>query len=307
MVHHVISRFVNREWFIRDNEDRFHYRRLLGRALSGSDWRCLAYAIMSNHIHLALVAGESSLESWIKRVHSPYANWLNQRLGRLGPIFADRPSAYVVRPEDEAHLLAYIHNNPVRARVAELARDSHWTSHNAYLHRGGAPTWLGVADGLLRCGFHDQPSMFDDWINITIDPELAQSPIDAVRRLARRRGSLEVGTPHTGIPCEVPLVAHPNAYVRPAAAAILSVVAGRTKISPGRIASRTTGRDASHARRLVVQCGRECGLVGADLATELGISRQAVSRYQMLPVSEADRGLIHSVIQELCTPKPSKY
>ena len=52
VVYHLISRFVEREWFIKEEEEREYYVRLLGRALSESDWRCLAYAVMSNHIHL---------------------------------------------------------------------------------------------------------------------------------------------------------------------------------------------------------------------------------------------------------------
>ena len=48
-LHHVISRFVDREWFFASDVERARYLALLGRALSTTDWRCVAYCLMSNH------------------------------------------------------------------------------------------------------------------------------------------------------------------------------------------------------------------------------------------------------------------
>ena len=38
-VYHVISRFVDRDWFIESEDERSLYLSLLGRALLESDWR----------------------------------------------------------------------------------------------------------------------------------------------------------------------------------------------------------------------------------------------------------------------------
>jgi len=43
-VYHLISRFVDREWFIKREDERRTYLRLLGRALLDSDWRCFSFA-----------------------------------------------------------------------------------------------------------------------------------------------------------------------------------------------------------------------------------------------------------------------
>src|ERR1043165_5525188 len=120
-VHHVICRFVDREWFIRDAHERSRYLELLGEALLKSDWRCMAYALMSSHLHFAMVPGDQDLEHWTKAVNSPFARWMNNRYERLGPLFADRPATYAMKPQDEGALIAYIHNNPVRAGVARRA------------------------------------------------------------------------------------------------------------------------------------------------------------------------------------------
>src|SRR5207344_226300 len=90
-LHHVISRFVDRRWYLSADREREKYLNLLGRALSQTDWRCIAYCLMSNHLHLAMVAGERSLDSWVRKVNSPFAHWLNAEHDRLGPVFANRP------------------------------------------------------------------------------------------------------------------------------------------------------------------------------------------------------------------------
>ena len=62
-VHHVISRFVDGRFFLTTDSERAHYLRLLGKALQKSDWTCLAYAVMSSHIHLAMIAGRKPLRA----------------------------------------------------------------------------------------------------------------------------------------------------------------------------------------------------------------------------------------------------
>src|SRR5262245_27565079 len=92
--YHLISRFVDREWFIRCENERQLYLRLLGRAVQKSDWRLLSFGVMSNHIHLGAVAGRHSLDSWIRAVHSPFADAMNKAYGRIGTMFVRGPKAY---------------------------------------------------------------------------------------------------------------------------------------------------------------------------------------------------------------------
>ena len=72
-IYHVISRFVAKEWFMDSDRERKAYRALLEEAFDGTDWRCFAYALMSSHIHLALVAGFAPLASWLRRMHTVFA------------------------------------------------------------------------------------------------------------------------------------------------------------------------------------------------------------------------------------------
>jgi hypothetical protein len=191
---------------------------------------------MSNHLHIAMVAGEAPLEGWAKRVNSPFANWLNDRHGRLGPVFADRPTVFVIRPQHEARLIAYIHNNPVRAGVVARAVDSSWTSHACYVGAAPAPTWLNVDDGLARCGVDRRA--FDGWV--AAETTTAEPPdVAAISRVARARGAVHVATP-TASPTDAPLVARPFAHIRPDPRAVVQAVAQLTGLPATELASRAT-------------------------------------------------------------------
>src|SRR5678816_2085560 len=117
-VYHLISRFIDRDWLITRDSEREHYLTLLGRALSESDWKCISYAVMSNHVHLATIAGNGNLDSWIRRVHGPFATAMNIAHDRIGSMFVRGPRDIATPPDRVANLIAYSHNNPVRATIA---------------------------------------------------------------------------------------------------------------------------------------------------------------------------------------------
>ncbi len=117
---HVIARFINHDFRLAGAEEREDYLTRLARALSGTDWVPLSFALMSSHVHLALIAGTAAASSWLKPLHTGVASALNRAHRRLGPVFAERPSNVLVPVERAAHLLAYLHNNPVRAAVVPI-------------------------------------------------------------------------------------------------------------------------------------------------------------------------------------------
>jgi len=273
IVHHLIWRFVDRSWFFTDDDERAAYLKRLGRALDDSDWRCLGYAVMSNHVHMALIAGEEPLARWSRRVHTPFARWMNERHGRLGPLFSDRAKDHALASARTATLLAYIHNNPVRAGVAPRAEDSGWTSHRAYLGLADTPRWLHVAEGLRLAGFatgaelaaytHADAGVVDG------------AAVDAVARAVKPRGAVIVATPDEST---VPLVMRPFARIRPDPRAVVELACTMLGVPAADVRSRNRGPRFVEARRVIIHAGRLVGLTGADLASVLGISEQAVSK-----------------------------
>lgn len=279
LTHHVIARFVDRRFYFDLEGSRGLYLGLLGRSLSRSDWRCLAYALMTNHIHLLLVAGHEEPERWLKRVHSPFALRVNEQAKGLGPIFADRPKMHLVPDDGVGRPLAYIHNNPVSAGVVTEAAASRWTSHRAYLGHETAPTWLAVDDGLARCGFAGDPARFDAWVRDSVgdeDPELEGDRLVGVARVAARASGREVATPMLAPIARAPCLPRTRGFVRPDAPTIVRTVARILNIEVERVVSRD--RTGSQARRVALLTAAELGCMPAQMSRALGVSHQYASQ-----------------------------
>jgi hypothetical protein len=275
--YHLIWRFVDHSWFFTDDHERAMYLRLLERALARSEWRCLSYALMSSHIHLGAIAGRDPLENWAKSVGSPFARWMNRRHGRLGPVIADRPDSYAIASERERYVVAYIHNNPVRARVVASARDSNWTSHRVF-ERGGNGL-IDAAFALERWGF-DSYSQLDAWVSG--EPGESGVPdMRAVRKAARRRAAVEVATPMS--PRTVPLVARSFVRKRVDPRMLVLVAANAVGVASRDVISRARNPHVVAARSVAVALADQFGVCGSDIAAALGVSAGAVTRIRQRP------------------------
>jgi hypothetical protein len=298
-VHHIIARFVDRRWLLQHPDERTRYLSLLGRALTYSDWICLAYALMSNHIHLAMLAGRCPAESWLRRTHPPFASWMKARHDGLGVLFAGRPKTIAVYGEDKVRdLLAYIHNNPVRAGVVEHADESEWTSHRAYVARAAPPPWLSVERGLQLSGVSDAGT-FHKIVLASETIERAEETdriLAATARKAHRRGAVEVATPELRETTVIPLVARTYAAVRVDPRAVIDAVVG--VLGTRREAAMTRkSREGIRVRRYVFAVGRSMGLTIAELAAATGVSSTTGSRVAEKPTDDLDAAVI-SVAQK---------
>jgi hypothetical protein len=244
-LHHIIVRFIDREFLITDDVTRRQYLTMLGRAMADSDWRCVAYALMSNHIHLGMVAGHTRAERWMRRVHPPFVAWVNRRLDRIGPLFAGSPAIWAVHPDRELRLVGYIHNNPVRAGVVAHARDSTWTSHRAYLG-GSRAAWLRVDEGLAR--LHVSAEELEAYVGSTVDEKLARADQVRIRKAARRRGAIELGTPVDGGQAKTQLLRRPYGYLLPNPWRLVEIVADVLGVSAVELRSRQASWSRVHDR-----------------------------------------------------------
>lgn len=283
VVYHIISRFIGREYFVSNQRERSRYLELQGRVLRKTDWRLMGYAIMSNHIHLVARAGRRPLDAWLRPVHSPFADMLNDTHQRIGPVFVRGPKAYPVAPQRVGHLLAYVHNNPVRANVVDTAVQSAWTSHRAYVGRADVPCWLDVELG-LRCAGVSRAE-FDAWVN---DPARRDD-----RSFSEEAHELELEQQRQ-------LDVLPKSAYGEVAIAIVDTTAAALDVPTSQI--RGTSRKAAEvlARAVAVHCSAQFGLHEVDIARALNLSQQRVSVLRRQTPTDDVMTIASAVHSEVC-------
>ena len=142
-MHHVFARGNQKQAIFLDVTDRFVYLRMLAAETRRRGWRCLAYCLMENHIHLLIETPNANLSSGMQRLNSRYAQYFNQRHHRVGHLFQGRFGA--VRVSSDAQLWAlvgYMARNPVEAGLCERAEDWPWSSYAATAGVRPAQPWL---------------------------------------------------------------------------------------------------------------------------------------------------------------------
>jgi putative transposase len=141
-IHHVFARGNAKAAIYLDDGDRDRYLTLLGKAVGRHGWRCLAYCLMDNHLHLLIETPVANLGRGMQWLHSLYAQGFNNRYSRPGHVFQGRFGS--VRMKSDAQLLMatrYIARNPVEGGLCGEPEEWPWSSHVSALDDRG-PAWL---------------------------------------------------------------------------------------------------------------------------------------------------------------------
>jgi len=89
---------------------------------------------MSNHFHLLIEQGDTSLSTVMGMLLTRYSKYLNARLDRCGHVFQSRYKTRLCGKDQYfKHLVRYIHLNPVRAGLVRGPEDWRYSGHREYL------------------------------------------------------------------------------------------------------------------------------------------------------------------------------
>jgi REP-associated tyrosine transposase len=144
-IHHVFARGNDRQAIYRDDHDRLLYLELLGGVVSRKRWRCLAFCLMDNHVHLLVQTPDANLGAGMQRLHGDYALLFNRRHRRVGHLFQGRFGSNLVTDDEELWTIArYIARNPVEAGRCRFATEWPWSSARGLLEGSGRP-WVDDA------------------------------------------------------------------------------------------------------------------------------------------------------------------
>jgi putative transposase len=141
-VHHVFARGNNRQLIYLDDSDRRSYLSMLAHTVATREWRCLAFCLMNNHVHLLIETPLPNLAAGMQWLHGRFAELFNARHRRSGHVFQGRYGSVLL--ETEEHLwsaVAYIARNPVAAGLCAKPSDWAWSSHRAVVGDAAVP-WL---------------------------------------------------------------------------------------------------------------------------------------------------------------------
>jgi len=145
--HHAMNRALRRDdLFLRD-EDCVLFLDVLSEVPRRFGARIHGYALMPNHYHLLLEVPRGNLSAVMRHIGLVFTQAYNRAHGLDGPLFRGRFKNRLVQDDDYwAHLIAYLHLNPVRARLVKRPEDCLWTSHNAYIGELSRPDWLTTSE-----------------------------------------------------------------------------------------------------------------------------------------------------------------
>ena len=145
-VYHVTARGNRGEAIYTDDRDRRRFLQLLETTVTGCDWRCLAYCLMTNHFHLLVATPQPNISLGMRALNGVYARWFNWRHGFKGHLFESRFHAVVI--ESDWHLLEasrYVLLNPARAGLVRRPEDWRWSSYRATAGLERQPSFLATS------------------------------------------------------------------------------------------------------------------------------------------------------------------
>ncbi len=90
---------------------------------------------MDNHVHLIIKAELDQLSSAIKKINVKFAMRYNQNERTVGHVFQDRFKSQVIDSDEYLlQVIRYVHNNPIKAKIAGKPEDYRWSSYGQYIN-----------------------------------------------------------------------------------------------------------------------------------------------------------------------------
>lgn len=159
----MISRGERQEQIFFDDRDKLKFLEKLGEAADKFSLKIHCYVLMDNHFHLLLETPAGNLSRAMHYLNTSYSNWFKSKNQIIGSIFQGRYKSILI--EKETYLLvlsAYIHLNPVRARLVNSPERYRWSSFKEYI-RNDSTTSLVFTDDILKM-FSDDSERYREFV-----------------------------------------------------------------------------------------------------------------------------------------------
>jgi REP element-mobilizing transposase RayT len=302
-VYHVITRGIERRDIFKDDGDYEEFLRRLKEGLEDTGSKCYGWALMPNHFHLLIQTGKKPLSDLMRKLLTGYAMYFNAHHKRRGYVYQNRYKSILCQAEVYLlELVRYIHLNPLRAKLVpnmEELRKYPWCGHGAIMGNR-KNDWQTTDDILERFGKSRREARFhyEKFLEEAKDKGrrddltgggLRRSAggwagVMALRKDGRWLGDERVLGDGTFVESvlkesEEEIVRHQKLEQAGwNGSRLIAHVCKIFNITPEELRKKGHGNNVSKAKGLVAYWGKnDLKLQGTELATMLGITRQAVS------------------------------
>jgi len=133
-VYHITARGNRKDNIFNSSQDKSNFIEKMNEMFEKYSFVCYAYCLMSNHYHLFVKTPFANLSEGMHYLNSSYSNWLKAKYKIVGVVFQGRYKSIIVDEDNYALTLsAYVHLNPLRAKLAKSIGEYKWSSFPDYI------------------------------------------------------------------------------------------------------------------------------------------------------------------------------
>ena len=132
--YHITARGNRRENIFYSDKDKAVFLEKMKEAFEKYSFTCYAYCLMDNHYHSFIKTPHANISEGMHYLNASYTNWFKAEHKIVGVIFQGRYKSILVEEDSYGlRLSAYIHLNPLRARIVDDLYKYEWSSFLDYM------------------------------------------------------------------------------------------------------------------------------------------------------------------------------
>ena len=133
--YHIVFRGINHQNIFEEEQDFEYMLEILKKLKQEMQFEIHAYCLMTNHVHILLKEDQTGdISTIIKRLLTKYVMKFNKKYQRSGALIGSRYKSKVVEVDEYfIPLIAYIHQNPLRAGIVKKLESYRYSSYCEYI------------------------------------------------------------------------------------------------------------------------------------------------------------------------------